>query len=223
MQLEPLLRFNLTRQINSKRWLFAIVAFLVIFGAGVIFSEDKYDTFGDGLVVASLIAVNFGIGQDRRSGFELYLSNLVTPGAAVVSRVLAVFFLYITMFAIAFLVATLVWREPTLALWYTVQIFLTLALVVPLSFLLEIVLGVEVPMVLALLLFALFMMYFTMSAPDGELPGRVAFMGLDVEPGRFNSLNRLVRVNLVWNALVVILSTSVWRYQNRGTRIRQPA
>ncbi|MGQ0814137.1 MAG: hypothetical protein ACT4O1_06690 [Gemmatimonadota bacterium] len=215
-----LLRLNLEQQLRSRRWFVALLLFGVIFAAGAAWADDQYSTFGDGLVVAVIVALNFGIANDRKHGFDRLISNFVTPRHALSAKVAVTFALYLGIYTIAFIAAALVWGEPRLALWYVTYMFLVLGLILPLSLLIEMLITIEIPAVLAMLMAMLLMTYWLLSAGEDQLTHRIAFMGLDTEPAHFRSLGRLFQVGMIWNSFVIVMAAGIWIIQSRQKAIR---
>lgn len=213
-----LLRLSLMQQLRGKRWPVAIGLFAFLFVAGVVFTSDPYDLFGDAFIVAVVLAVHYGIAQDRRRGFDLYVSNFVRPGRWLAIKVGTTAILYACLHVVAFAAAALIWADTRLALWYSAHLFLVASLFIPLALLIEIVWSTELSGFVAA--FAVFfgLTVWLLTGAERNIPVRSAYLGLTPEPGDFRSLIRLASVSSIWNTVVIAAIIAGWRFQTRWTR-----
>lgn len=206
----------LARHLRSYRWFVGLGAFVILLLGGSL-SPRKQSTFVGGVCLAAVIAVHFGIAEDRKTGFDRLLSNYVRPSQELLDRVSVTAALVTALMCAVLLITMVVWREAGLALWFTAFGTLVICLFLPLTFFLEQVLDTAFPMVASALLLTVLISWLIMRT-DHPQPV-INFFGLNVEQGSFRSLLHLVRANATWNSGIGLAGLALWAFRHRPHRI----
>ncbi len=212
-----LMRFGVARQLRAGRWTIGYAAFAAVFAAGVLWFDNPHGTFGDGVVLAFVIALNFGIARDRADGFDRFMENFVHPNSDLLRRVAIAFLLAGILLTLTFVTAALTWREPRLAAWHACHALLIFWLIAPLALLIEVLFHVSVPAALALLIIGLAVVGIITRAAQPEAV--ISFLGFQPQTGSFRSLGRLLVASTLWNLIPTTAVLVAWRLQHRRHQV----
>jgi hypothetical protein len=205
------LMLNLASQLRNGRWFIALIAFAVLFFAGVAWAETDKAMFGSAMFVSTIIGLNFGIAADRRSGFHLCTPNYSRPSTVLAAKTAVGLGLFCVFCLVAFSIAAITWQDVKLASWSVAHSMLILGLVVSLTFMLEVLTGFEMSAAIASVVVVLG--GFKLLTLD--IQHNTALLGLNVVTNSFASLHRLLVINLVWGAIFFGLGALIWQIQNR--------
>lgn len=212
-----LIELNLTLQLRTRRWLYAVIAFIVVMLLGWRRSHDTFYAFTDGVMLGAMIALNFGIAYDRRTGFDHLLTHFASGRMLLFSKMAAAAILTTAYLLFAFLSSWGLSFDIRLSLWHTLHSFLFLWLTIPVVLLIEAVVDITVPAAIGVLAFGLAIAFVIMHAQSG---GSIASMiGLRPRVGIFGDLLRLVLFNLVWSAAVGGVAAAAWSFRRRALHI----
>lgn len=211
-------RFAIRQQLRSMRWYLAAMLFAVFLLSGVFFTNDKRSMYMEGIVLAIVVALNYGIGYDRRAGFDKFNSNFVRPDRQLMQRVFVLLVLYGALLVSVFIVTALGWLDARAALYQVTRTAIFFGPLLGLSLVLEVLIATMFPSIVSIILLST-----TLSAVIlkwGE--DAVKFLGMEPTTAAFRDLGRMFVVSTVLNLGFLLIAIAIWSFQHRRRRITPP-
>jgi hypothetical protein len=217
-----LMRLQLAQHWRGRRWIIALAIIVALMVLGLMFSKDKHDPLGFGVLAGAIVALNFGIAQDRKQAFDRFLTNFFEPQVVWTHKITAMLVSYCAFFVAVFGLVSLFWLDVPAAAWYSAYWFVVLGLLLPIVLLVESAADTTNPAPFAMLI------AIAVQIVAAQIWGMETWLRmLDLEP-RLGSLGQLSRLGLVaagWNALLLPIAAAVYllRHEQGHSRRKGPA
>jgi hypothetical protein len=202
-----LMRLQLAQHWRSRRWVIALAITVAVVALGLLFSREKHTHFGYSILVAAIVALNFGIVEDRKQGFDRFLVNLFEPKVVFGHKIAATLISYCVFFAALFGLVAVLWLDVRAAAWYSAYWFFILGLILPIVLLVESAVDATTPAPFAMVL-AIAVQIVPMRI-WGVIPW-LQMIGAQPTAGASEPLTRLALIVVGWNALLLPIAFAVY-------------